>query len=119
MYKCGTDIVKVERINEILKNKKNIIDKIFTKEEIEYCSVSNEKQTALHFSGRFAAKEAIYKAVSGTNIQINSWKDIEIINEGKKLSKPIVKIHGIKSNNIDVSISHESEFAIAMAIYTE
>ena len=119
MYKCGTDIVKVSRIEEIIKNNPSFIEKVFSMDEIKYCRVNNEKQTALHFAGRFAAKEAIYKSVSGSSIKVDSWLDIEIINKDKKLSKPFVRIKGESNENIDVSISHESEYAIAMAIYNE
>ena len=117
MFKCGSDIVKVSRIEKLINEKEKSINKLFSEEEIKYCTVSNEKQKVLHFAGRFAAKEAIYKALSNTDILIKSWKDIEIISIGAKLSKPVVKIQGEINENIDVSISHEDEYAVAMAIY--
>lgn len=119
MYRCGTDIVKIERIQKLIKEKDMFIEKVFSHDEIEYCTVKSDKQTSLHFAGRFAAKEAIYKAISESSIVVKSWKDIEIINKEKKMSKPYVKINGEIIKNIDLSISHEEEYAIAMAIFEE
>ncbi len=114
---CGTDIVKISRIKKLVENNLDFVEKVYTKREIEYCMVNNKDVSAQHFAGRFAAKEAIYKAVPNAKEVIKSWKSIEIVSEEKGNTKPIVYINNVRCENIDVSISHEDEFAIAMCIY--
>ena len=88
--------------------------------EIEYCESKNV-QKYQSYSGRFAAKEAIFKALS-TLIKDKykiKWTDFEIIND--KEGKPNVQINTDiidKSlvNNIDISISHCKEYATAVCI---
>ena len=116
----GVDIVKVSRIERLLKDKKDrFLGRVFTKNEIEYINDVNYNPQTI--SGIFAAKEAMSKLL-GTGIGKVSWKDIEILhnhkgapyvklyNKGMKISKEL----GIK--NIKLSISHEKEYAIAFVI---
>ena len=113
---CGTDIVKISRIKDLMENEK-FLDKVYTDREIYYCKVNNMELKAQHFAGRFAAKEAIYKAIPNSKNVIKSWKSIEILAEEGIHTKPKVYIDGFYKENIDVSISHEKEYAIAMCIY--
>ena len=118
----GVDIIEVERIKEAICNMKDsFLNRIYTEEEIKYCTNSNQMQYQ-HFAARFAAKEAVFKALSE---YINSredilWKDIEIINEqgGKpKINIDKLKKHGLdKLLSIDISISHIKEYAIASVV---
>ena len=117
---CGTDIIEINRIKEAIENLgEKFINKVYTKKEIEYCESKN-KQKYQHYAGRFAAKEATFKAISEEikNKYNISWKDIEIINNEK--SKPIVKLNSKeeikKIENIDISISHCKEYAIATTV---
>ncbi len=88
--------------------------KIFTDKEIEYCEKKEQKYE--HYAARFAAKEAIFKAISLKTKEPIKWKMIEITNT--KGGKPIVnfleKIEKLQA--IDVSISHCKDYAIANAI---
>lgn len=114
---CGTDIIEISRIKAaIQKENTNFINRIYTEKEIEYCESKNENKYE-HYAARFAAKEAIFKAISQLldNKYDIAWKNIEILNTEDL--KPIVnfldfEIKGI--NNIDISISHCKEYAIAM-----
>lgn len=116
---CGTDIIEISRIKAaIQKENTDFINRIYTKKEIEYCESKNENKYE-HYAARFAAKEAIFKAISQllNNKYDIAWKNIEILNTEDL--KPIVnfldfEIKGI--NNIDISISHCKEYAIAMVI---
>ena len=76
----GIDLIEVQRIREaIAKYGDRFLNRIYTKVEIEYCST--KKSAELHYAGRFAAKEAAFKAMErgwGGDI---SWKEIEIHNE--------------------------------------
>ena len=113
----GTDIVSVPRIKNIIASPSGdkFINRTFTDSEIGYCK--NKEKSDVHFAGRFAAKEAIIKALLSTqNIYSLSMKSIEILS-GKN-RKPEVNLN----MDIDfkykckVSISHTDENAIAFAI---
>ncbi len=113
MISIGTDIVKVSRIKDLITTKeKKFLNKIFTKEEISYCN--SHPRPEIHFSGKFAAKEAVKKALlSNDLIEQISLKDIKILNKHNKA--PYVLIDDIDLN-YNVSISHEEEYAIAFAL---
>lgn len=106
--KVGIDIVEVHRIERLIKNK-NFLEKIYTKEEIDYCS--NKKNKGQHFAVRFAAKEAVWKALMEKNV---THKDIGVKNLAS--GRPEVFIKGKKRKNIDISLSHTEEHAVACAI---
>ena len=81
---CGTDIIEISRIKDSIENKgKVFLDKIYTLAEIEYCE-NRRNAKYQHYAGRFAAKEAIFKAISETleNKYDIAWTDVEIINVG-------------------------------------
>ena len=62
--KTGVDIIEVDRVQEAIENQEEkFLEKVYTKNEIEYCSNSG-KMTYQHYAARFAAKEAIFKAIS-------------------------------------------------------
>ena len=113
---CGTDIIEISRIRQsIEKIGENFLNRVYTFNEIEYCE-SKKKQKYQHYAARFAAKEAAFKALSWKlNDKYSvSWKDFELVNN--KQGRPELNIIGINLDdveNIDVSISHCKEYAIA------
>ncbi len=114
--KCGVDIIEISRIKDSIENLGDkFLNKIYTKKEIDYCE-SKGKSKFEHYAARFAVKEAAFKAVSEEvkdKFKI-SWKDIETINDEN--GRPKTEILFVKDNkieNIDVSISHCKEYAIA------
>ena len=80
---CGTDIIEIGRIKKLIDdtNTKEL-DKIYTKSEIEYCENRNNVKYQ-HYAARFAAKEAIFKAISSklSNKFDISWNDVEVLND--------------------------------------
>ena len=111
----GTDIVQVERIQLLLdKQKDQFINRIFTINESSYCL--SKANPAIHFAGRFAAKESIKKALYSANqIQSLEFNKIEILSMDN--GAPYIKaIEGISFKELKISISHESDYAIAMAM---
>lgn len=118
--RTGLDIVKVSRISSILLNKRDsFYRRLFTEKEIEYIEekAHNEKTV----SGLFAAKEAVSKLL-GTGIGKVSWKDIEIdhtidykpyIVPNEKLKNLLFELN---VDSIELSISHEDEYAVAFAV---
>ncbi|MFR3072061.1 MAG: holo-ACP synthase [Paeniclostridium sp.] len=115
----GIDIVEIERLEKALQRNKRFLDKLFTKEEIDYFKSKGLKTETI--AGNFSAKEAISKAL-GTGIRNFNFKDIEILRDKK--GKPIVKTYNnlreicIDYNvlEIKVSISHSKNYAVANAI---
>ena len=115
----GIDIVEIERIENILKNKKRFLNKIFTDEEIKYFESKYFRSETI--AGNFSAKEAISKAF-GTGIKNFNFDDIEVLRD--KNGKPIVKTYNnlrqmcIDYNvlEIQVSISHSENYAVANAM---
>lgn len=119
---CGTDIIEIYRVKDSLEGESGdkFKERVFTKTEIDYCESKNS-QKYQHYAARFAAKEAIFKAISPLldNKYDIEWKQIEISNEDT--GRPVAKInHAIQKdiNNIDVSLSHCKEYATANAIVT-
>ena len=116
---CGTDIIEIERVKESIENVgTKFIERVYTEKEIEYCE-SRKKQKYQHYAGRFAAKEAAFKAISKILDDKYSvcWKDFETINDGQ--GRPSIILHNInteKIESVDVSISHCKEYAIANVV---
>ena len=116
---CGTDIIEINRIKNSIENTgAKFLNKVFTKKEIEYCESKN-KQKYEHYAGRFAAKEAVFKAVSKilNDKYTVTWKDIGILNDIQ--GSPYVSLLNVdmeKIENIDISISHCKEYATANAV---
>lgn len=126
MY-CGTDIIEVSRIREAIENTKGFKENIYTETEIKDIDSIKSDIKYQRYAGRFAAKEAIYKAISKILIEnkLNmDFLDVEIINVKELSRRPrviflkedIIKLVEKKRINIDVSISHINETAVAMAI---
>lgn len=114
----GNDIIAVARIKKVIdKHGRKFLDRTFTKHEQEYCEQYVE--SFRNYAGRFAAKEAIVKAL-GTGFRDGTgWLDLEIRNDpqGKPfvcLSEHFKKKHG--DLPVLISISHCDEYATAVCI---
>ena len=117
--KTGIDIIEINRIKQSIEETEGkFCERVYTQKEIDYCESKNI-QKYQHYAARFAAKEAVFKAIS-QNLKSKydiSWKDIEILNDDN--GRPYVQIlnqniQGI--DNIDISISHCKEYAVANVI---
>jgi len=117
----GVDIVENKRIKSSIKNKK-FISRIFSRDEI----LNSKKifNRINYLSKRFAAKEALAKALGTGFTDGLNFKDIEVANNklGKpyyilnsKLKKLIKKKRKIKNFNLFLSISDEKEYSVAFA----
>jgi holo-[acyl-carrier protein] synthase len=112
----GIDIVKVERIRAALERfGERFSNRVLTPAERRY--VRGRPET---FAGRWAAKEAVSK-VLGLGVRGIGWKDIEV--ERLPTGQPAIRLHGRASvradqlgmDRIAVSITHESDYAVAIA----
>lgn len=116
---CGTDIIEIERIKDSIEETNNkFLNRVYTKKEIEYCE-SKKVQRYQHYAARFAAKEAVFKAISVKLEDKYSicWKDIEIINDSQ--GRPSITLQGNIQKNIeqiDISLSHCKEYATANVV---
>ena len=116
---CGIDIIEIDRIKSSIEDLGDkFINIVFTDNEIEYCE-SKKKQKYQHYAGRFAAKEAAFKAISKILDDKYSvcWKDFEVINDAQgrpKLNILNVNLEDIES--IDISISHCKTYAVANVV---
>jgi phosphopantetheine--protein transferase-like protein len=109
MFSCGIDIVKVSRFYFLIeKYSEKFLNRLFSKEELNYCKGKSRFVECL--AGKFAAKEAVIKALRLTGVAL---RDIQILNvEGR----PIVYIKGEMHSSLDVSISHDGDYAVAACI---
>jgi holo-[acyl-carrier protein] synthase len=117
----GTDIVEVDRIAKmIVDHGDHFLARVFTPGEISHCQPRRE--SAPHYAGRWAAKEAVMK-VLGTGFTTEvGWTDIEI--KVRPSGQPYVELHGstqevatrLGIDQIMISLSHTSSYATATAI---
>ncbi|MBR1540819.1 MAG: holo-ACP synthase [Clostridia bacterium] len=113
---CGTDIIEIDRVKDAMeKYEGKFQTEIFTEIEVNYCE-SHKNQKYQHYAVRFAAKEAIFKAISNKLSKNYSWNDFEIINN--EIGKPEVflKTNIPEIESIDVSLSHCKEYAVANVV---
>ncbi len=116
----GTDIIGIKRIKEAIKKDPKFTDKIFSLEESKYCNSKFNKE--VHFAGRFAAKEAFFKALGTGWRDGMMWTEINVVND--KLGKPEIRLtgktldvfNGKNMKEISLSISHTKEYAVAFVI---
>ncbi len=114
----GVDIVSIERIGNILNSQKGtrFKQRIFTGSEIAFCQ-NRGGNTSHHFAGRFAAKEAVKKAILSKGDNQSPWfKKIEILS--RQDGAPIVRLPKPYQSNYqcECSISHDGNNAIAFAL---
>lgn len=113
----GADIVSIPRIKKTINSSQGdkFTHRIFTEDEINYCN--NKVNAIIHFAGRFAAKEAITKAILSSEIvkSIN-MKSIEIISGKNRKPEVNLRLSSKLKLQCKVSISHTDEYAIAFAL---
>jgi len=115
--RTGVDLIEIARIEEVVsRHGKHYLERIYTPAELELCGKRAES-----LAGRFAAKEAVAKAL-GCGIGDVEWKEIEIL--GGDQNAPVLHLYGKaaqKANELDltnwsVSISHDQNQVIAFAV---
>jgi len=120
IHKVGTDLVEVSRIEKLLRENEALQQGVFTPEELRY---SRRKHYPFqHFAARFAAKEAVFKALGSGLSGDLEWRDVEVRNE--RSGKPILRLSGttaLKANDLGVvhsfvSMSHTEQYAIALVL---
>lgn len=117
----GVDITECLRIAKMIERHADLfINRVFTPGEIAYCQ--KRKQATQHFAGRWAAKEAVLKALGTGWRQGISWRDVEVCNEAG--GRPTIVLHGgakqaaeeLGADQVLISISHCRTHATAYAL---
>lgn len=113
MIYVGNDLVEVDRIQALIERwAERFLMRIFTHDEITYCQM--QVRPALHFAGRFAAKEAVKKALySAGRTETVLFKQIQV-HRGRH-GAPLVRLPGLDERP-QVSISHTARYAVATAV---
>jgi len=111
----GVDITEVNRLKKAVEKwGESFLKKVFTGREME--NSRTRGSIYLHLAGRFAAKEAVFKALGNTKL---SLKEVQILND--KTGRPFCEVLNGKARNcrIHVSISHVKNYAVANAVITK
>ena len=118
--RVGVDIVGVGRVRRLVTENAGVEPRLFTAREIAYCT--GRRRRFEHLAARFAAKEAVLKAI-GTGIGRRMlWTDVEVVRGAA--GRPAIALVGEVASEadrrgisqIDVSLSHTGEYAIAQAV---
>ena len=116
---CGTDIIEIKRIKESIEDLgEKFLERVYTNKEIAYCE-SKKSQKYQNYAARFAAKEAVFKAISNklNNKYDIGWKNIEVINnENGRPHVNLLNIEILEIEEMDISISHCKEYATANVV---
>ncbi len=115
----GIDLIEIERIERALERRPRLAKRLFTPDEIAYAA--GRARPGRHLAARFAAKEAVMKAL-GTGARGVAWREIEVLPNHR--GKPLVYLHGraekraerIGLEELDISLSHSRDFAVAFVV---
>ncbi len=115
----GCDIIEIERISRAIA-RAAFVRRVYTADEIAYCQ-GRGQQAAASFAARFAAKEAVLKAL-GTGLRGGSLQEIVVTSNA--LGKPEVCLSGyfaelaeqLGVKNIKITLSHSKEMAMAYVV---
>lgn len=120
----GIDIVEIKRLARVSKKwGKSFLQKVYTDRELAYAN--SKRYPHQHLAARFAAKEAIFKALGEWEKDFVGWRNIEILNDA--YGKPVVHWHGAaekvrkkrRLKGAVVSLSHTENYAVASAMLVQ
>ncbi|HET6371109.1 MAG TPA: holo-ACP synthase [Nitrospiria bacterium] len=122
MLGCGVDLVYVPRMERACRQwGDHFLSRVFTAQEKSYCY--RQRMPYRHLSGRFAAKEALIKAMGG--FKITRWVEMEVLSRAEG-APPEMVVHGETAtvlkergvNKILLSISHDHNYSVATVCLT-
>jgi holo-[acyl-carrier protein] synthase len=117
----GVDIIEIDRVRRSIERLGDrFLDKVYTSREILYCN--GKAHRFQHYAARFAAKEALSKALSTGWAGEFRWKDVEIMNEPS--GQPRFSLHGtlrerLGGASIMLTMSHSDSHVVAMVLIQE
>ena len=112
----GVDVVEIDRFAESLRKRPRLAERCFTDDEQAYCS--RKPFPPQHYAARFAAKEAVGKALG---IGMTRWREVEVV---RGRGAPTIALHGkyaerarqLGVTEVHVSLTHGRDTAMAFAI---
>ena len=116
----GLDATDIDRIADTIdRYGERFTRRIFTEREVAYCT--RRRVPAIHFAGRFAAKEAAMKALGTGHSRGVLWRDIEVVRHG---GPPMLRFHGGSARRLEaiggrsslLTITHSSALAMAQVL---
>ena len=117
----GVDIVETKRFSGAMERSgERFLLRLFTPDEQRYCK--RYRDPVPHFAARFAAKEAVFKALGTGWARGVTWLDVEVQKEGREAPK--IVLHGeaqrlcaaMGVRNVHISLSHSDHWVVAMVI---
>ena len=119
--RVGVDLIEIERIRRSLERYECFKARCFTPAEQAYCD--SRRNPAQSYAGRFAAKEAVGKALGFGVARAFAWKEVEVVGR----PKPSVRLSGrlaavaetVGARAIDVSMTHSRELASAVCVVAD
>jgi holo-[acyl-carrier protein] synthase len=116
----GCDIMDTARMKQRLDEDPQLAQALFTPAEIQYCQT--QRYPERHLAARFAAKEALLKALPGPKLRSIPWKEIE--SEHDQNGKPQLQLSGslrelalkLSVTRIHLSLSHTKDSALAVVL---
>jgi holo-[acyl-carrier protein] synthase len=121
----GIDIIEISRVRATIeRNGERFIRRVFTEIERNYCA-ARQMSSVTHYAGRFAAKEAAFKALGTGWAGGIKWTDVSV--ESNSAGAPSLKLTGealirfqtIGARRIHLTISHSQEYAVAMVLFED
>jgi holo-[acyl-carrier protein] synthase len=115
----GTDLVSVDRVASLLAAQPDLARQVFTARELRYAA--NRRRRYEHLAARFAAKEAVFKALGTGLARRVCWRDVEVVNGAS--GRPRLRLSGAARSiaggagvrSMEISLSHTAGLAIAFA----
>ncbi len=117
----GVDVIEIARIGSVLERLKDrFIARVFTSAEQQFCN--QHRDPVPHYAVRFAAKEALFKAIGTGWAKGVTWLDAEVLRERQEA--PALRLHGeaqrlselMGVKKVHVSLSHSDQWAVALVI---
>ena len=116
----GLDATDIDRVSDVIeRHGDRFLERIFTAQEIAYCL--RRRVPAIHFAGRFAAKEAGMKALGTGHSHGVLWRDVEVVRGG---GPPQLQFHGGAAERFKgmggrsslLTITHSDDLALAQVL---
>lgn len=116
----GIDLLEVPRMERELRAGNGLADRLFTPREIEYCG--SKRHPARHLAARFAAKEAVFKALGIDGREGLRWRDVEVVSGPNGV--PSIRLHGEMRrlavergiDSVHLTLTHTRELAAASVV---
>jgi holo-[acyl-carrier protein] synthase len=115
----GVDLVQVSRLGRLLEGAlgERFLQRVFTEAERDYCE-SHAAARVVHYAGRFAAKEAMVKALGAPSGL--RWRDMEVLSEGRphfrNSGQASVALRELGVAHVHLSLSHDGGMAVASVV---